>query len=238
MTKILLIILIAALGASFYFGQRFFHSTPSTDTSGLEQRVTKLEQYTNTIVGQINTISTQSANLKVAALSPLTNSSNLDQRVSTLEQSLNDLSSRVTKLEQSSTSQTAPAPAVTATPATPKAPLYIPLGSSGSGSGTTYSSVSSMQATINASDYPGYTSMQFEVSLSIFQNGTAYAQIFNSTDGTVPLPSQVSTTSTDYVDLLSGGFNLPSGKKTYTVQLRSDTGYQINAQNARIKVNF
>ena len=88
-------------------------------------------------------------------------------------------------------------------------------------------------------DYSGYTSMQFEANIQIFQIGTAYARVSNKTDGTSILSSEISTTSTSYTSVSSAKFNLPGGKKDYQLQLKSQiTGYAASVQNARIKVNF
>lgn len=115
---------------------------------------------------------------------------------------------------------------------------YIPIGYSGSG---TYSSdfgtISGYETTIDPSNYPGYKQMELEANFRIFQNGTAEVRLFNKTDGTAISNSDLSTTSQDYTTKTSSGFTL-SGSKTYTVQVKSSTGYSVDLQWSRIRVDF
>jgi hypothetical protein len=123
---------------------------------------------------------------------------------------------------------------------TSKVPAYIlSLGSSGSTTQLDWTAVSSPTITINPSDYPGATSFQLEGYLSSFQgNGTAYARLYNSTTGTSIGNSSISTTSENPTWVSSQTFSLPSGKTTYSFQLKTTTGYTATLENARLKVNF
>lgn len=177
---------------------------------------------------------------KVGSLSP-SKSTVTEDRVKKLEDSLNDIKSRVVTLEQSKTtsaSTTTTATSQTSSSTSTKAPSYVPLSWSGESKSTSWASITGQEFTINPADYSGYKTMQLEVSLLIFQNGTAYARMEDKAAGTAVLASEVSTTATDYTWLTSATFTLPSGSKTYRLQLKSLTGYAAQVQNARLKINF
>lgn len=124
-------------------------------------------------------------------------------------------------------------------PTTSKSPLYIPLGWTGSLTNRDWTTLTGQETLINPDDYPGYTSMQFEANLKVYQgNGKTYAQLFNNTDGLAIIPSEISATGENYTWVQSSTFTLPKGKKTYRVQLKSATGYDAIIGDARIKVNF
>lgn len=201
-------------------------ATPGTSSpSGtLEQRIAELEFSVSDLLKQVRGVTPSSSSTTV--------SSDTEKRVKTLETSMADLVNRVIALEQKNTTAT------TSQTATSKAPSYIPLGWVGSSVNTNWASISGQEFTINTADYPGYISMQFEVSLRIFQNGQAFARLEVKDAGTSILASEVSTTSQSYTWLSSSTFQLPAGSKTYRLQLKSLTGYSADVQNARIKVNF
>ena len=91
---------------------------------------------------------------------------------------------------------------------------------------------------IDTANYPGYKSMTLEVNFRIFQNGTGYVRFANKTDGTSYANSELSTTSNDYATKSSGTFTITSGSKTYVVQAKSTTGYSVDLQWSRIRVDF
>lgn len=196
----------------------------ATTSATLDQRIAELEFSVSDLLKQIKGL-TPSSSTQV--------SGNLEVRVKTLETSMADLVNRVTALEQKGTTTTSSTTTITS-----KAPSYIPLGWSGSSNSTNWTSISGQEFIINTSDYPGYTSMQFEVSLRIFQNGQSFARLEDKDAGTSILSSEVSTTSQSYTWVTSSSFQLPAGSKTYRLQLKSLTGYSADVQNARIKVNF
>ena len=171
----------------------------------------------------------------------------LDQRISEqstsnsdIKQKVDSLQSTVANLQQQTTSGETPSSA-SPPPAAPskKPPLYIPLGWTGSSSGLDWASIPLQTIDIAGSDYPGYTSMQFQASLSVYQgNGQTMARILDQDDNAIIFASQISTTSQDYSWISSGSFTLPSSSKTYILQLKSLTGYSAQIQDARIKINF
>lgn len=131
------------------------------------------------------------------------------------------------------------APVTTTSTSTGPKVSYVPIGYTGSG---TYSSdfgtVSGYETAIDPGNYPGYKKMVLEANFRIFQNGTAEVRLFNKTDGVAILNSNLSTASQSYTTLSSGGFTLAGGSKTYTIQVKSSTGYSVDLQWARLRVDF
>lgn len=135
--------------------------------------------------------------------------------------------------------QASSAPAAPTITTGPKS-IYIPVGYGGSGTvSSDFGTITGQEVTINTADYPGYKQMVFEASFRIFQgNGTGEVRLFNKTDGTGVLNSTLSTTSQDYTTKTSSGFTLTGGSKTYVVQAKSSTGYSVDLQLTRIRVDF
>ncbi len=238
MVKILLIAVVIAvlLGGAYYLRTYYASSTPSI-VSGLtssseatdKERISSLEN-------KIEVLERQVANPAIAIVSPIPKASSgasTDQRLGSLEVAAQSLQNQINLLKISGTTTQ------TTTTSTGKSTDYIPLGWVGGISDQNWTSVTTQEITINAADYPGYKSMQFEVNLRIYQgNGTAYARLLNNSDGTGVSNSEVSTTSENYTWVSSSTFTLPSSQKTYRMQLKSTTGYEAGVQNARIKVNY
>ncbi|MDO8498791.1 MAG: hypothetical protein Q7S44_03325 [bacterium] len=239
MLKILPVVLVVVLMTGFVLYLRFSQapdkpvpspsstitsSKTSTVDSAVSERLINLEEAVALLGQKLNS---QTSDSTPGNNSPST-STDFENRLKKLENSVSSLQKQLSS-QPTSTPQTAPL----------KTPLYVPLGWVGAATSTDWSTISTQEITLNAADYPGYTSMQFEVSLRAYQgNGKAYARIYNNTDGTGVLSSEVSTSSQDYTWVSSGTFSLPSGKKTYRLQLKSLTGYEAGSQNARLKINF
>lgn len=149
----------------------------------------------------------------------------------TVETTIRDLQTRVSHLETGSPTTTQPSVS--------RSPTYIPLGSTGSTQTLDWTSIATLEADIDSADYNGYSNMYLEINIRSFQgNGKAFTRLFNKTDGTAVANSEVSTTSSDYTTLISSGFRVSSGKKTYRIQLKTLTGYAADVQFARIRVVF
>ena len=163
-----------------------------------------------------------------------------------IEASLSAVNKKIADLEKKQqtlpvSSQITPTTAPTTATSTSSGPKvsYVPIGYTGSG---TYSSdfgtVSGYETAIDPGNYPGYKKMVLEVNFRIFQNGTAEVRLFNKTDGVAITNSDISTTSQSYTTVTSSGFTLASGSKTYTIQVKSSTGYAVELQWARLRVDF
>lgn len=189
--------------------------------ASLEDRVQSLE-------GAVAKLGVQ---VSPAPASPPTySSSSLDSRVSVAEAAITDLKTRVAALEKAT-----PAPASAAN----KYPLYIPLGSGGGPwQDQTWNTLAEYQVSINPDNYTGYTSMQLEANFRLSETaGTGSVRLYNMTDSS-SIASQLDTTSTAFATQTSGTFKLPSGQKTYTIQVQNTQGKSLFVQSARIKVNF
>lgn len=190
--------------------------------ASLEDKVKALENTTAKLVPQVN-------NLK--AQGPQTQSStSLDSRVSAVEGAVTELKVRVSSLEK-----TSPAPLTSGS----KAPLYIPLGAAGGPWGSQdWNTINDYEASINSDSYSGYSNMQLEVIFRLTEAaGTGSVRLFNATDNS-SISSEVNTTSTSFGLKTSGNFTLPSGTKTYKLQVKSTQGKDLFIQSARIKVSF
>lgn len=198
-------------------------TTPAT----LENRVSTLEDAVALIINRVNNLgATTFSGSSFAPASP-----DADTRLKSLESTVANLQVQINVLKNSNT--------ITTTSSVSKSPIYIPLGWVASSTGIDWTSTN-QSIVIDPADYPGYSSMEFDVNLAINQgNGTAYARILDKEDGLAAPLSEVSSTSYDYTWVYSKTFNLPStAKKTYFLQLKTTTGYAALVQNARIKVNF
>ncbi|MBI3486077.1 hypothetical protein HY025_04010 [Candidatus Daviesbacteria bacterium] len=246
MIKILPIILIVGviLGALLYI--RFFQNqtnikiasltstAQSTDSSDLKDRVGKLDDSVVTLAKQI--VSINSILAKPGVVESSNNSAlSLEARVAALETGLADVKVSLALLKATP----APATSQTSSTSTPSYPVYIPLGSGGQIGDRNWNSTGTYQATIDPGNYSGYKNMQLEINTQMIQSvGQANFRLFNSSDNSAVSGSDISTTSSSYVWITSNSFTLASGSKTYVLQIQSTQGYNINVQNARIKVNF
>lgn len=158
----------------------------------------------------------------------------LEQRIKVLEVTAADLQAKVNQLE-TGTSPSNPS----STPYPKQAPVYIPLGGGTSANSTAWVGLDGYIVNINPADYPGYKSMQLEVNVRLIEAvGNANVRLYNQTDNSPISGSNVSTNSTSYTLLTSSGFSVSPVAKTYQLQVQSTTGYEMDIQNARIRVNF
>lgn len=156
-------------------------------------------------------------------------SSSLDSRLSAVESAITDLRVRISALEKNSPSSSS----------TTSYPLYIPLGSGGGPWGDQdWHTLDEYQVSINPDNYSGYSGMQLEANFRLAEAaGTGSVRLYNVTDGN-SITSQLDTTSNAFSTKSSSTFKLPSGQKTYTIQVKSSQGKSLFVQSARIKVTF
>lgn len=156
----------------------------------------------------------------------------LSIKVTSLENEIIDLKSRVAILEKKPTTTTAKK-----TTASSKVPVYIPIGTGGSNSNTNWANMPGYEISLDPAEYSGYTSMQLEVNMRLSSAGGDAMTRLATSDGSA-ISSELSTPNTLYSLKTSSGFKLPSGRKTYMMQIKSSAGQEIFIQDARIKVNF
>lgn len=187
--------------------------------ASVEDRVKSLEDSVTKLINQVNSLKSFGSS---------TTSS--DTRLSGVEGGITELKARVSSLEK-----TSPAPATAGS----KAPLYIPLGAAGGPWGSQdWNTINDYEVSINSDSYSGYSNMQLEVIFRLTEAaGVGSVRLFNATDNS-SISSEVNTTSTSFGLKTSGNFNLPSGTKTYKLQVKSTQGKDLFIQSARIKVSF
>lgn len=185
-----------------------------------EDRVKELEDTVTELVAQVNKL--KSAN------SQTENSSSLDLRLKDVEANSTELKARVSALEKAT-----PAPASGG-----KSTVYIPLGAGGSWSDLDWNSLAEYEISLNPDSYPGYTGMYLEANFRLEESaGTGSVRLYNTTDGSA-VSSQLDTTSTSFSLQTTLSFKLPSGTKTYRLQVKSTQRKQVFIQSARIRVSF
>lgn len=244
MLRILPVILVVGLiiGGLGYF--RFVVSKPSLTTPKTEQsqtsqdntplevpktlpqatmedRVKALEELTTKLVTQVNVL--KPANGFVGTT---------DSQLNLVEASVTELKMRVSALEKVS-----PAPAAAST--NKSSVVYIPLGSGGGPWGNTdWYSMPEYEISLDPANYPGYSGMVLEVTFRLVESaGTGSVRLYNTTDSSTT-SSQLDSTSATYTLKTSSSFKLPSGSKTYRLQVKSSQNKDLFIQSARIKVNF
>lgn len=185
--------------------------------ASIEERVKSLEETVAKLAPQVN----------VKPAGSQAPSSSLDSRLTSLESTMQELTVRVSTLEKV-------APAVTSG----KTTIYIPLGAGGSWSNTEWNTLAEYEISLNPDNYPGYTGMNLEVNYRMVDpTGTGTIRLYNKTDSSIT-SSELSTTSTSYAVYSTSSFKLPSGTKTYRLQIKSPQGKDLLIQFARIKVSF
>lgn len=187
--------------------------------TSIEDRVKLLEDLISKVVVQLNSL--KSSGKTATASSSDTTS------LSSLEAQITELKARVSALEKTGT-----------TTSSGKSTIYIPLGSNGQMGDQNWFNLSTFQISLDPAQYPGYTSMQLEVTMRLNQpGGTLSARLYNLTSGSATSP-EVNTTSTTSKLVTSSTFTLPAGSKNYILQAKTSDASQAFLDNARIKVNF
>lgn len=239
MIKILLIALIPVLSLGGWVVYSNYKSSrlesPTEQTRAIQEPVevpktlpeeTEGEKY----VGEVSTATNKSSEIKTPApyVTPVQSTSSLDSKVAALETLVNDLKLKVANLEKAT-----PAPASSS-----KSAVYIPLGSGGFWGNSDWYSLAEYEISLDPANYPGYSGMQLEVIFRLVEAvGIGYVRLYNVTDNSA-ISSEITTTSTSFNLKTTSSFTLPSGTKTYKLQIKSSQGRDLYIQSARIKVNF
>jgi hypothetical protein len=246
MFKLVILGVIAAVVVGMFFAVRVFilNQSPvlkttevnnaslssganSSDLVDLANKVEILRKQ----VGNMDSIINKNSQSSSENSGPTSSNASVENRLENLESAVAQLQAKIGQSSSASTGVSS---------STNKIPAYIfSLGGSSSTGQLDWTVVTSPTITINPSDYPGFTSFQLEGYLSDYQgNGTSYARLYNSNSGNAIGGSDISTTSENPTWVSSTTFTLPSGKTTYSFQLKTSTGYTATLENARLKVNF
>lgn len=191
--------------------------------ASLEDRVKSLEDLAAKLVAEVNKL--KAGGTPQASAFPST-----PQDLNTLQSAVTELKARVSALEKAT-----PAPVSNSSQST----VYIPLGAGGGPwTDLDWNSLAEYEASLNPSNYPGYTGMSLEVNFRMNESaGTASVRLYNVTDNSAT-SSQLDTTSNTFSLKSSSSFKLPSGTKTYRLQVKTSQQTPVFIQSARIKVNF
>lgn len=185
--------------------------------ASLEDRLNSLEDLANKLVTQVNTLKSQPSSISTDA-----------SKLNSLDASVTELKARISALEKVS-------PALTGS--SQQATVFIPLGSGGSWGDKAWYSTPEYEISLNPSNYPGYTGINLEAAFRLnAKNGTGSVRLYNMTDGVGY--SQVDTTSDAFSLQSSSSFKLPTGTKTYRLQVKSSEGATLFIQSARLRVSF
>ena len=115
---------------------------------------------------------------------------------------------------------------------------YVPFGS-GSGSPSDWESIAGVSAYIDSTAYGNIKTVVFEVSLHIpTANEIVSVRLYNTTDGRVIAGSQLdfNGNTANSVLLSSQSINLDYANKFYTVQMKTQLGYQAILDQARVHI--
>lgn len=113
---------------------------------------------------------------------------------------------------------------------------FIPLGS-GVTSTTDWANVSGLESYIDTALYQNIKVAYFEISLRIpTGNQTVYARLYNQTDKHAVWFSDVSFDGGTPKLLVSPTIKLDTGNKLYIVQIKTQLGYQVFIDQARVHI--
>ena len=191
--------------------------------ASLEDRVKELEDVVTKLVTQLNSLKSQTTTSQ--------STSSSESSLSTVESAVTELKARVSALEKAT-----PAPVAASST---QSSVYIPLGSGGGPwANTDWYSPPEYEISLDPANYPGYKSMILEVTFRLLEAaGTGSVRLYNVTDSSASF-GQVDTTSSTFSLKTSSSFTLPTGSKTYRLQVKSSQNKDLYIQSARIKVNF
>jgi hypothetical protein len=151
---------------------------------------------------------------------------------------LNDLTQRVAKLETQIT-QTRPSSTVyVSSPSngsSPKVKESVFFLGSGSTSNRDWTEISAAQIQLDTNNFTKIKEVRFEAGLSII-GGEAHARLVNQTDSAPFYTSEVLNNTNTATWQTSSPLILPTGSKSYTVQLKSTSGETAILEGARIRI--
>lgn len=114
--------------------------------------------------------------------------------------------------------------------------FYVPVGSSGSTTKTEWADLSNTDFFFNSGEYGTLKDAKWSANIKIFQNGQAFARLFDVTHGVAVPGSEISTTSYVYSLVESDSLKFLQDKNVYRVQMKSLTGYEASFDSGKIKI--
>lgn len=141
------------------------------------------------------------------------------------------------QIQESATTTAALTPAPESTQAIAVAKeFFVPFGS-GSSQAADWEDIPGVAATINTDNYSSLKTVTFEATVRI-PNGsqTAYVRLYNATDKSVISKSEMSWEGGTTQLLISDPLNLPTGNKTYKVQIKTQLKVLTIFDQARLHI--
>lgn len=115
--------------------------------------------------------------------------------------------------------------------------FFVPFGAGSGQSQGTYTTLGSLQAYVNMSQYTGVQTVTFEVSATIPNgNQSISVQLYNATDGYAIPNSQLTMSGGAPQLLISPNITLPSGNKLYQVQVNTQLNSPVTIDQARLHI--
>lgn len=113
---------------------------------------------------------------------------------------------------------------------------YIPLGS-GNTAKTDWDDLTATETLTNPETYGNIREILFLASLkNPTQNGETKVRLYNVTDKHPVWNSEVAMNGPVSQTITSGNISFDNGTKLYRVQMKNSMGYQVNLENARIRI--
>lgn len=114
--------------------------------------------------------------------------------------------------------------------------FYVPVGSSGSTTKTEWADLSNTDFFFNSGEYGTLKDAKWSANIKVFQNGQAFARLFDVTHGVAVPGSEISTASYVYSLVESDSLKFLQDKNVYRVQMKSLTGYEASFDSGKIKI--
>lgn len=117
--------------------------------------------------------------------------------------------------------------------------VFIPIGSSGSTTETSWADISGTDFYFDLANYSNVNSVLWEVSLqSYLSSNPVYIRLYDVTNKRAVDGSELNTGSSSYVYLRSGNLIIWRGENLYRIQAKSSGGNQVNFNSPKMKVTF
>lgn len=114
--------------------------------------------------------------------------------------------------------------------------FYVPVGSSGSTTKTDWADLLNTDFFFDIGEYGKVKETRWSANIKIFQNGEAFARLFDVTHSVAVPGSEMITKNTNYTLIEKGPIIFLSGKNVYRVQMKSLTGYEASFDSGRVKI--
>lgn len=130
-----------------------------------------------------------------------------------------------------------PTPTATPVPTKSLSYLYLPIGSSGATSNTSWTDIPGTEFYFDLADYSDLKAVRWEINLRSFLAGNSVsARIYDVSNSRAVDGSELSTTSGTSVLLRSSDLSIWRGNNLYRVQAKSSSGNPVYLDAPRLKI--